>query len=160
MQEFFGLPPDRRTKRMPQSLQAPLPLAVHPSRIALHCIASPCLQCSSLICSPQLWNHTNFLSYAAYFFLLPIPCIIVLCLGQKPPRTNQSMTIGWPAEPSVFRLPSPMSRVMILPPYPSTVESRRSSGLVPVVFPRKGRSLFSCTNSRFFGICSRTGALC
>ena len=36
MQGFFGLPPDRRTKRMPQSLQAPLPLAVHPSRIALH----------------------------------------------------------------------------------------------------------------------------
>ena len=33
-----GLPPDRRTKRMPQSHQAPFPLAANPSRIALHCV--------------------------------------------------------------------------------------------------------------------------
>ena len=44
MQGFFGLPPDRRTKRMPQSLQAPLPLAVYPFRIALHRIALSLMQ--------------------------------------------------------------------------------------------------------------------
>ena len=122
VQGFFGLAPDRQTKRMPRSLQAPLPLAVHPSRIALHCIASPCLQCSSLICSPNFGIlPTSCLTWPC-FFPVPISCINVLCLGQKPPRTNQSMTIGWPAEPSVFRLPSPINRVMILPPCTSIVD--------------------------------------
>ena len=40
MEGLFGLLPDRRTKRMPQSFQAPLPLVIHSSRIALHCIAA------------------------------------------------------------------------------------------------------------------------
>lgn len=34
------LPPDRRTKRMPQPVQSHFPLAAHSSRIALHCVGS------------------------------------------------------------------------------------------------------------------------
>ena len=79
-----GLTPDRRTKRMPQSHQAPFPLAANPSRIALHCITLASMQ---LI---DMQHHSSR--------ILPSPrrnplhgC---LQLGEKPPRTNQSIVAG------------------------------------------------------------------